>query len=546
MAATTFTIRSSSGETRLPSLLVIEGDARRTVQVVRLPFEVGRKADKDLVFADPRVSRDHATFVVEENEYFLVDQKSRHGTYVNGNKISRQKLQRDDKIEFGVRDNMHVIFDPRPASGSSASLLLSQIASFKGNSSNDSTDLAKLTLFLDAARRLNSSGVLDEIIHTLIEATLRLTGAERGFVFLKQADGTLRIAAGMNAKSEEISDDATISQSILQDAMRANAAFMLTDTSQSGDMAMRQSVVAFDLRTVICIPLRGSSGSEVIGALYMDARYRARDFSTVSRDILQTIATEAAGLLEKARLVEAEEASRRAEQELSIAASIQQGLLTVNVPDVPFATLKARNFACKQVGGDFYDVVATPQSLGFVLADVSGKGVSAALLASTLQGMFFSHLKTGVPLCETLSTINSFLCAKSLSAKYATAVLVDLRADGEMEFVNCGHVAPVMVMNGKVLRPSEGCMPVGLIPTAEYTSMKLQLQPGDRMIIVTDGVTEAENVAGDFFDNLRLEEVVERGGSLEDILAAVDEFRGDHALTDDCTIIEVVYTGAGA
>lgn len=544
MAATTFTIRSSSGESRLPSLLIIEGDGRRTVHVTRLPFEVGRKVDKDLVFADPRVSRDHAAFVGEAGEYYLVDQGSRHGTFVNGEKITKVKLQRDDKIEFGVRDNMHVIFDPKPASNSSASLLLSQIATFK--STTDTTDLAKLTLFLDAARQLNSSGVLDEIIHTLIEATLRLTGAERGFVFLKQADGSLRIARGLNAKGEEIRDDATISQSILQDAMRANAAFMLTDTSQSGDMAMRQSVVAFDLRTVICIPLRGQSGSDVIGALYVDARYRARDFSTVSRDILQTIATEAASLLEKARLVEAEEASRRMEQELSIAASIQQGLLTVNVPEVSFAKLRARNFACKQVGGDFYDVVATPESLGFVLADVSGKGVSAALLASTLQGMFYSHLKTGVPLCETLAAINSYLCAKSLSAKYATAVLADLKADGQLEFVNCGHVAPVLVMNGKVLRPSEGCMPVGLISVAEYTSVKLQLQPGDRMIIVTDGVTEAENAAGDFFDNPRLDEVVQNGGALDEILQAVDSFRAGHPLTDDCTVVELVYRGPGA
>ncbi len=543
MAATTFTIRSSSGESRLPSLLIIEGDARRSVHVTRLPFEVGRKTDKDLVFSDPRVSRDHATFIGEGNDYFLIDQNSRHGTYVNGEKISRHKLQRDDKIEFGVRDNMHVVFDPKPASSSSASLLLSQIATFK--SSTDSTDLAKLTIFLDAARRLNSSGVLGEIIHTLIESTLRLTGAERGFVFLKQLDGTLRIAAGLNSKGDEISDDATISQSILQDAMRANAAFMLTDTSQSGDMAMRQSVVAFDLRTVICIPLRGQSGSDVIGALYVDARYRARDFSNVSRDILQTIATEAASLLEKARLVEAEEASRRMEQELTIAASIQQGLLTVNVPDVAFAKLRARNFACKQVGGDFYDVVATPQSLGFVLADVSGKGVSAALLASTLQGMFYSHLKTGVPLCETLSAINSYLCAKSLSAKYATAVLADLRADGELEFVNCGHVAPVFVLNGKVSRPSDGCMPVGLIPSAEYSSMRVKLEPGDRMIIVTDGVTEAENAAGDFFDNPRLDAVIEAGGTLDEILRAVDDFRAGHPLTDDCTVVEITYSGPG-
>jgi sigma-B regulation protein RsbU (phosphoserine phosphatase) len=173
-------------------------------------------------------------------------------------------------------------------------------------------------------------------------------------------------------------------------------------------MAGRQSIVAYDLRTVICIPLRkpqvqttrGSdttpapvNAAEVMGALYVDSRFASRDISSVSNDILRVIATEAASLIENARLVQAEEESRRYQQELSIAASIQQRLMAVTIPEVPFARMqRSKNLSCKEIGGDFFDAVNTEDGLTVVLADVSGKGVSAALLASTLQGMIYSQL----------------------------------------------------------------------------------------------------------------------------------------------------------
>ena len=115
----------------------------------------------------------------------------------------------------------------------------------------------------------------------------------------------------------------------------------------------------------------------------------------MGQDILHAIATEAASLIENARLVQAEEEARRYQQELSIAASIQQRLMQVKIPEVPFARLRGRNLSCKEIGGDFFDAVNTKEGLAVVLADVSGKGVSAALLASTLQGMIYSHLTRG-------------------------------------------------------------------------------------------------------------------------------------------------------
>jgi len=543
---------SSSVSGIFPVVIYVQGNEQQTLSLNHTPYTVGRKVDRDLVIPDPRVSREHAHIVAENGEFFVVDQGSKHGTFVNGERVDRRKLVRNDRLEFGARDVAYLIFHPLQKTSNTAREFLSQISGIQ--IAPEASDLEKLTLFLEAARKLNTIGVLDEILVTLIDATLRLTRAERGFIFLRDAEGKLTLAAGRNSKSEPLLDDKTISRSVLEEAFISNNEYLVTDTSQMIDMKERQSIVAFDLRTVICMPLRKPqvqairpeqpTNAEVMGALYVDSRFAARDITSVSHDILRAIATEAAQLIENARLVQAEEAGRRYQQELSIAASIQQGLMAVTIPEVPFARLSGRNLSCKEIGGDFFDAVNTPHGLAVVLADVSGKGVSAALLASILQGMVYSHLIAGMPLTEIVTALNRFFTKKHIGSKYATMIIARLRHDGDLEYVNCGHVPPVWICKQEVLRPSHGNLPVGLLADAVYESDHCQMMPGDRLILVTDGVTEAENARGDMFDSDRLETVAGKSLSMDDIFAAVADFCGGTPLNDDCTVIELVYSGS--
>ncbi len=550
-------ISHSSGSGVFPALVFVQGSEQKNIILNRTPFNVGRKVDKDLVIADPRVSRDHAQIMQEGRDFYLVDLGSKHGTFVNGERIQRQKLERGDRLEFGARDSAYVLFNPAHATSNTAREFLSQISGIQIK--QEATDLEKLTLFLEAARKLNTAGVLDEILMTMLDVTLELTRAERGYVFLKDEEGKLRLAAGRSSKKEPLLDDKTISHSILEESMRSNSEFLLTDTSQSLDLAGRQSIVAYDLRTVVCIPLRkmqvqatrdaqapapGAQASQAMGVLYIDSRFASRDIGKTSQDILHAIAVEAASLIENARLVQAEEEARRYQQELSIAASIQQRLMQVKIPDVPFAKLKGRNLSCKEIGGDFFDAVNTKEGLAVVLADVSGKGVSAALLASTLQGMIYSHLSAGMPLLDVVSAVNRFFTDKMAGEKYATVLIVRLRRDGELEYVNCGHVPPLLVCGNEVIRPTHGNVPVGLLADATFESATCQMKSGDRFILVTDGVTEAENLQGDFFEDSRLEQAAASCSNLEGIFAAVSEFCAGNPLSDDCTVVELSYTSA--
>jgi sigma-B regulation protein RsbU (phosphoserine phosphatase) len=532
-----------------PHLIFVQVGDEQTLTLDHSPFTIGRKPDKDLMIADPRVSRDHASILSENGEFAVVDEGSKHGTFVNGNRVRRANLKTGDRLEFGGMGGVYVIFNPRNSTFNPAREFLSQIA---GPRNVPAGNLEKLTLFLDAARKLNTSGILDEILITLLDTTLKLTGAERGYVFLKNDAGAFRLAAGRNAQEAALLDDKTISHSILEEALNSNSEFLVTDSSHSPELADRQSIVTYDLRTVICIPLRrqrirevrsahDAAVTEVIGALYVDSRYASHDISRVDHDILRTIAHEAASLVENARLVEAEEAARRYQQELSIAASIQQQLMTVTIPEVSFATVVGKNVSCKQIGGDFFDVVNTEEGLAIVLVDVSGKGVSAALLASTLQGMIYSHMVAGMPLREIVGAVNRFLTRKLTGEKYATLVLARLRRDGELEYVNCGHIPPLLICNGEVIRPSHGNLPVGLIGDATFDSDRSQLRPGDRLILVTDGVTEAENAEGEFFEKDRLEAVAGQRSGVDEIFSALSAFCCGVPLNDDCTVVELKY-----
>ena len=554
MAVTSSSTLPAAGPFGFPELIFMQESEQRNLMLDHTPFTIGRKTDRDLIIADPRVSRDHASILSEGGDYVIVDMGSKHGTFVNGEKIERHKLNTNDRVEFGARGGPCVVFNPTTVGTSSAREFLNQISGIEVR--GGASDLEKLTFFLEAARKLNTTGVVDEILVTLIDSTLRLTGAERGCVFLRDPDGRLRLAAGRNARGEAMSDETTISRSILEEAARAASAFVVTDTAKSADVAQRKSIIAYDLRTVICIPLRKTKVKEkalditmmgglpeIMGVLYLDSRYASRDLSKVSKDILTTIATEAASLVENARLVQAEESARRYQQELSIAASIQQRLMAVTIPELSFATIEARNLSCRDVGGDFYDVIPTSEGVAVVVTDVCGKGISAALLASILQGMVYSQLCNRVPLPEVVTSTNRFLCQKSLGEKYATLVIAHLKTSGELEFVNCGHVPPVLIASGSVSRLFESNVPVGLLPDMEYSSGRRQMKSGDRLVLITDGVTEAENPAGEFFGDERLERAAAGQSPFRDILSAVRAFCAGRPLGDDCTVFELTYKG---
>ena len=539
------------------ALSYIDSNGRHTVVLRDGSTTLGRLPGQDLVLSDPLVSRRHAVVVHENGTYELIDQKSTHGTFVNGNRVERAALLPGDEVHLGslkgVALHFHEQTDEATTGGpfrSSYGELLASLRRFRARhgemSAPATTDMERLKFLLDAARRLNEGSAVEEILGALLQLTIELTGVERGFVFLRDREA-MRMAQGLAADGTVLEEDSTVSRRAMQKAIESNRKFSISDTLSDQNASEWSSVMANRIRSIYCIPLRTRATSHgparLLGLLYLDSQVRPGTLSELDQQLLDTIANEAAALVENVLLAQSEFKARQAREELAIAARIHSGLMSVQMPTLAYATLAGRSVPCFEIGGDFYDVVVREDSVCAVVVDVSGKGVTAAIVAATMQGILHAQLQAGQPLAQIASLVNEFLCTRNVG-KYATMIIVSLFADGRVEYLNCGHIHPIAILGSEVRELEEGGMIVGLIPGATYESAFDQLRPGERILLATDGVTETENERGELFG---VEEMCKAalGRGIHDVLEAVARFRASAEANDDCTLVEVQYTGGG-
>jgi len=517
------------------SVLIRNAGQTRRVSVAKTPFLLGRSEECDAAIPDSRVSRIHARIEMENGEYVISDAGSRHGTFVNGERSERMRLKNHDEIRLGEVVRIVFFYDEAASSGTD---LLTRIGS-----SSDSSDMEKLRLFLEAARSLSSGLVVEEVLRNMLGYALKITKAERGFVYLKDKAGPPRLACGMDHNNAPLSQDANVSHSVVHEAMSSAAEFITGDASRQSELADRQSIVLNDLRTVIAIPLRArQAGNSVAkpesdGVLYLDSRSISRSISGVSHDVLRALASESAAVLESAKLVAAEQAALQYHNEMEIAASIQRSLISADDVSGEFARVLGRSIPCKEVGGDFYDVDVSPDAVTVIVADVSGKGISAALLASVIHGMFYAQISGGSSLVTAINSINRFLCSRVAGQKYATLLAAQLRKDGRLQIVNCGHVPAIIAENGSVLQVEDGDCPVGLISSAEFHAIERHLSAGSRLCILTDGISETENMAGEEFGTAKVEECLLGPEPVNRVMSHLHTFSGGQDAQDDRTMV---------
>ncbi|MGB6742129.1 MAG: SpoIIE family protein phosphatase [Terracidiphilus sp.] len=540
------------GPAATPVLTYAGADGSHTVPLESESTSIGRLPDQDLVLKESCVSRRHAVIHRRDAGCELVDQGSTQGTYVNGVKVERALLQHGDVLQFGSPRALRIRFqsgaaDAGPSHSSLAGDLLTAITRFAGPVDGERTaalEIEQLNFLLNAARKLNAGGAKDDILHALLQLSIQLTSVERGFVFLRE-EGEMRLALGLRSDGAAIEEDSTVSRRAMQRAMESDSKFLVSDTQADLDAGNWASVVDNSIRCIYCIPLRKHAASAdqrlLLGLLYLDSQLSAGHMSTIGHQLLDTIATEAATLLDNALLAEAEVKARRAAEELAVAARIHAGLMAIALPTLSYAALKAKTVPCLEIGGDFYDALAVEDGLYVVMADVSGKGVPASIVAATLQGIVHAQMLAGQGLAEIAALVNRFLCSRNVG-KYATMVLLRLSPDGRVDYVNCGQVRPLLVSEAGVRRLEEANLMVGLIPNAAYAAAQCRLAPGERILLATDGVTEAENSSEEPFGDSRFEAAA-RVERIDGILDRVADFLDGEPAQDDCTLLEIQYQG---
>jgi serine phosphatase RsbU (regulator of sigma subunit) len=534
-----------------PHLQVTDSLGRRVVAIDKPVFTIGRRSTADLQVVSTDVSRDHADISQDNNRYIIRDRGSRYGTFVNGENVTERALTDGDRIRLGRSDAVELLFlvDAGDTSG-------------LRDPSSGVADLRQMAGLLTGLRALGSGRVLDEVLTLVLDSALDVTSADRGFIMLANETGQLEFkVARANGHVTLPGTTFATSHKIPHEVFQTGQSKMVGDLMDSSHADIHGGTIALGIRHVLCVPLRiiryvvsrpaASDENKIIGVLYLDGREKATLLSRATRTSLETFATEAALAIESARLYAESAEKARLERDLRVAAEIQRALLPEPKFEGPGIDLAAVTVPCRTIGGDFYDYLDVGEGrFGFTLGDVSGKGPPAALLAAAVQSIFAAQAALGGNPAETMTRINRALLRRAIEARFATMFYGVLWSDGRLSYCNAGHESPIIV--GRTQRSLDtGGVVLGLFDNAKYEVETVQLEPGDTIVVFSDGVSEARNAADEELGRERLVTAlgsvrgISSEATLEKLVAAVRDFTAGAPQADDVTALVLRYRGVG-
>jgi len=519
-------------------------------------FTIGRSTGNNMVLGNQAVSRAQAEVLIQNGEYILRDLNSKHGTFVNGVRIEQVALTHGDHIRMGGLQGEPLTFQK-------GDLLQSLLASSGSKADSGLTvhGFREMGKLLSTLHALSTIPLLDDLLNLVVDTAVELTGAERGFIMLKEADGTLGSRCARNAHKQPL-DTASFqtSRRVPEEVFQTTKRIVINDLDLDDESQSHTSTRRLGVRSICCVPLcylpfRDSPGMsgimtiETIGVLYVDSPNIGGGLSPAQIEAFDTLASEAAMAISQARLYKESREKQKLEEDLRTAREIQQALLPPAEKVLPFVSACSMNLPCREVGGDYFDYFDLEEGrLGFALGDVAGKGMPAAILASMLQGIFCAQTLLNLPLPSMISNVNCSLARRGTGSRFVTFFFGILDADGNCTYTNAGHNPPILVRKDGTMRfLTEGGMVLGLFPQAQYETQTVKMEPGDHVILFTDGVAEALNTKGEEFGDQRIRDLVKKQcrsktqmilQCLKDELAA---FSANTPQQDDITMMVIGY-----
>lgn len=566
----------------MPELIIKYPDrSPDTFPLGRLRITIGRSARNDLCIPDPFASRVHAEVRKEGDEYILQDLGSANGTLYNGAPVGGPlALTPGGRIQIGETE---IIFDDQ-------SLLMGATMI----TDNDSQPEMEATIALNSADR-TTSGLLEAIegartqpdpetpkerrdrqsdllaliskvgVTLLASATLHETlqqiaalvfeavPADRCLIMMRdEGSDELKVSVAQLRDRQGKVGEIRVSRTIMEEVIGKGKS-VLTSDAQHDPRFMSSTTTLQGIHSVLAVPL--GVGEKVFGIIYADSPIAEGRFTEDHLKVLTTLASVAAIRVENARLLEEQIDRQRLEHELQLASEIQQRFQPTAPPHVAGYELQGISFPCYEIGGDYYDFIEREDGrLVITLGDVSGKGTAAALLMSSLHAAVHAQAASHDSLVETISAVNRYLAENIPSNRFVTLFYAELNPrTGALSFLNAGHNPPLIVHEaGTVEQLSSGGLPLGIKPDAIFREGRTQLQPGDVLVIYSDGVSEAGNPQGEEFGVKRLSDVVMRNiessasGIRDRIESALTKFAEGTAAADDITLVIVKRQAEGA
>lgn len=525
---------------------------------------LGRHPNCDIKLEDGSVSREHAQLTQVGGRWYVEDLNSRNGTFLNGRIVDRRQPLADGD-EIRICDLQFSFHGGAPAAATRANITalgLATLVDDAGSGSNIMSKLdvsssqsgfrlslrpeAKLRALIEITESLGASLSLDEVLQKTLDSTFNIfVQADRGFIALRDYEnGPLIPHAVKHRRDEE--DEIRISRTIVEQVLEGKQAILSADAASDERFDMSQSVADYHIRSMMCAPLL-DSGNRGIGVIQIDTVDRRARFQQEDLDVLAAVARQAAFAVENSQLHHQALRQQRVERDLALAHEVQQGFLPSERPALSGIEFFDYYESASQLGGDYYDYIPLPGGrLAVVVADVSGKGIPAALLMARLSSEVRFCLATENSPAKAVERLNAGFARPGWEDRFVTLALAVLEpAAHKVSLINAGHLPPLLRRANGAVEPvgvEASGVPLGVDNDVRYATHEFALAPGERVTLFTDGISEAMNPSGQLFGLARLREcLAEPCDSVEmlgrGVLNGVKQFVASRAQSDDMCLV---------
>jgi sigma-B regulation protein RsbU (phosphoserine phosphatase) len=550
------------GGTFMPALHILKG----TNEGALIPLEgdkfvLGRNPDCGIVIPVTSVSREHAQILRIQNRYYIEDKQSRNGTYVNNQAITeRTPLKHNDKIR--ICDFLAAFVDPPRAaqletedpSEADEQESSSTVEAMLGQSSHmllETQPAEKLRHLLEISSTLSKTLNLDALMPKIVESLFQLfRQADRCFVIQAEEGSKRLLPRVVRTRRPHDEANARPSRTIVRRCLETAQAFLSGDASRDDRIQLSQSVVDFRIRSVMCVPLCTAEGKP-FGVIQLDTQDHSKKFTQEDLKLLWGVANQAAIAMENARLHEEAVVRERFRRDMELATRVQKSFLPSSLPQVSGYEFYAYYEPAQAVGGDYYGFIPLPQGrLAVAVGDVAGKGIAAALLmakvSSDARFCFLAESNPGQAVSKLNDQLYPFTSPMDRFVTFAVVVLDPARH--VVTLVSAGHPSPQLSRKGGSLlqdavpRATAG-LPLGMVEGCAYEACQIALQPGDNLILFSDGVTDALDARNVLFSPKGVQRVVQEAGAVsaavlgERIIKAVQQHAANRDAHDDITLV---------